>query len=84
VAAKPLAGDVEASVRFYFRTRRRADWDNHHKLWIDALNGIAYDSQIRGATVAVAHEAIRGSRSLSRRYDMQNRQPFPRAGGFFN
>jgi Holliday junction resolvase RusA-like endonuclease len=62
LATKPRAGDVEASVRLYFGTRRRADWDNHHKLWIDALNGIAYDSQIRRANVAVAHEAIRGSR----------------------
>jgi Holliday junction resolvase RusA-like endonuclease len=47
------------SVTLYFGTKRRADWDNHHNLWVDALNGISYedDSQIKWATVAVAYEA---------------------------
>jgi Holliday junction resolvase RusA-like endonuclease len=45
------------SVTLYFGTRRRADWD-HYKLWIDALNGIAYeyDSQIKQVTVALAYD----------------------------
>ena len=45
---KPIDGDVEVSVRFFFSTRRRADLDNFNKLWADALTGIVYqdDSQI--------------------------------------
>jgi Holliday junction resolvase RusA-like endonuclease len=55
---KPLTGDIEVSVTLYFGTKRRADWDNFHKLSCDALSGIAYedDSQIRQVTVALAYD----------------------------
>jgi Holliday junction resolvase RusA-like endonuclease len=55
---KPLTGDIDLSVTLYFGTKRKADWDNFHKLNCDALNGIAYedDSQIKRATVAVAYD----------------------------
>ena len=44
----PLEGEVEATVHFYFGTKRKADNDNFNKLWQDALNGIVYidDHQI--------------------------------------
>jgi Holliday junction resolvase RusA-like endonuclease len=58
---KPLAGDIDVSITLYFGTRRRADWDNFHKLSMDALSGIAYedDSQIKQATVALAYDKER-------------------------
>lgn len=45
---KPLTGDVEVSITFYFATKRRRDLDNQNKLVLDALTEIAYadDSQI--------------------------------------
>ncbi len=55
---KPLKGKVRMHVTLYFGTKRKADWDNFHKLSGDALNGIPYkdDSQIRQMTVALAHD----------------------------
>jgi crossover junction endodeoxyribonuclease RusA len=55
---KPLKGEVRMHVTLYFGTKRRADWDNFHKLSCDALNGIAYedDSQIKQVTVALAYD----------------------------
>src|SRR6476620_6696935 len=57
----PLKGEVRMPVTLYFDTKRRADWDNVHKLSCDALNGIAYedDSQIRQVTVALAYDKQR-------------------------
>ena len=48
-----LQGEIEITIRLYFRDKRRRDWDNFHKLTMDALNGIVYkdDSQIKKATV---------------------------------
>jgi Holliday junction resolvase RusA-like endonuclease len=45
---KPLEGDVEPEIALYFGTKRKADWDNFHKLSGDALTGIVYhdDSQV--------------------------------------
>jgi Holliday junction resolvase RusA-like endonuclease len=45
---KPIAGEVELSIYFYFKTKHRRDLDNQNKLVLDALNGIVYedDSQI--------------------------------------
>jgi crossover junction endodeoxyribonuclease RusA len=44
----PIADDLDVSIRFYFKTKRRRDLDNQNKLVLDALTGIAYedDSQI--------------------------------------
>ena len=45
---KPMEGDVELWVTFYFKTKRKRDLDNANKLWQDALAGVVYhdDSQI--------------------------------------
>ena len=37
---KPLKGEVRMHVTLYFGTKRRADWDNFHKLSCDALAGL--------------------------------------------
>lgn len=45
---KPLDGDLELWVTFFYGTKRKRDLDNSNKLWQDALTGIVYhdDSQI--------------------------------------
>jgi len=50
---KLLTGDLEITIRLYFGTKRKYDWDNFHKLSMDALTGIVWqdDSQIQRATV---------------------------------
>ncbi len=50
---KPLDGDVSIAIDLYFGTKRRCDWDNFHKLSMDALTGIVWedDSQIQMAIV---------------------------------
>lgn len=50
---KILTGDIEVIIRLYFGTKRKCDWDNFHKLSMDALTGIVWadDSQIQRATV---------------------------------
>ncbi len=37
---KPLEGDAEIDIALYFGTKRKTDWDNFHKLSMDALTGI--------------------------------------------
>lgn len=58
---KPLLGPVLLEITLYLGTKRKADWDNFHKISMDALSGIVYedDSQITDATV-------------HRRYDKDN------------
>ena len=50
---KPLDEELQIVVDIYFGTKRRADWDNFHKLSMDAMTGIVWedDSQIQKATV---------------------------------
>lgn len=50
---KIIKGDVEIFVDIYFGTKRKCDWDNFHKLSMDALTGIVWedDSQVQKATV---------------------------------
>jgi len=50
---KPSSKDIEIWVTLYFGTKRKSDWDNFHKLSMDALTGIVWvdDSQIQRATV---------------------------------
>jgi Holliday junction resolvase RusA-like endonuclease len=45
---KPTAMNLNVSISFYFKTKRRRDLDNQNKLVLDALTGIVYedDSQI--------------------------------------
>jgi Holliday junction resolvase RusA-like endonuclease len=49
----PLSGPLAIAVTIYFPTKRRCDWDNFHKLSMDALTGIVWedDSQIEEARV---------------------------------
>lgn len=46
--AEPLTGDLDVSIRFFFKTKRKRDLDNQNKLVLDALSSIVYedDSQI--------------------------------------
>ena len=50
---KMLEGDVEIDIKLYFGTKRKSDWDNFHKVSMDALSGIVWvdDVQIQKATV---------------------------------
>lgn len=50
---KPLTGPLTVVISTYHDTHRKNDWDNFHKLSMDALSGIVYDddSQIEKAVV---------------------------------
>lgn len=58
---KPLEGDIELWVTFYFATKRKRDLDNANKLWQDALAGIVYldDSQIAHLHLERAYDAMK-------------------------
>jgi crossover junction endodeoxyribonuclease RusA len=49
-----LEEDLMIVVKLYFKDKRKRDWDNYHKLSMDALTGIVWkdDSQIVYATVS--------------------------------
>lgn len=51
--ADPTPDPVEIEVKLYFGTKRKSDWDNFHKLSMDALTDVVWidDSQIQKATV---------------------------------
>lgn len=55
-----MHGELEIHIRIYFGTKRKADWDNFHKLSMDALTGIVWedDSQIRRATVELFYDKL--------------------------
>lgn len=50
---KTLNEDIDIDVTYYFPDKRRRDWDNFGKLWMDAGTGIIWvdDSQIINAYV---------------------------------
>lgn len=50
---EPLKEKLEINIQLYFPQKREYDWDNFHKLSMDALTGIVWidDSQIQKATV---------------------------------
>lgn len=50
---RPTSEPIVIGVKLFFGTKRKADWDNFHKLSMDALTGIIWvdDSQIQKATV---------------------------------
>ncbi len=54
----PLEDQVALNIRLYFGTKRRSDWDNFHKLSMDALTGIVLidDSQIMEARVTKLYD----------------------------
>jgi crossover junction endodeoxyribonuclease RusA len=50
---KVMSYELKIRIRLYFGDRRKRDWDNYHKLSMDALTGIVWedDSLIQEATV---------------------------------
>lgn len=50
---EPISEAVEAHITLYFGDKRKRDWDNFHKLSMDALEGIVLvnDNQIQVAHV---------------------------------
>ena len=52
-----LEGDVKIEISLYFGDKRKRDWDNFHKLTMDALTGIVWqdDSQVKEATIKVLY-----------------------------
>ena len=57
---KPLSKDIAIKIKIFFGTKRKSDWDNFHKLSMDALTGIVWedDSQIRRATVELDYDKL--------------------------
>lgn len=53
-----LTGPLEIWIELFFGTKRVHDWDNFHKLSMDALTGIVWedDSQIEEAHVSKRYE----------------------------
>lgn len=58
---KIIENPLIISVRLYFEDNRKADWDNFHKVSMDALTGIVWndDSQIMEATVSKYYDKAR-------------------------
>lgn len=55
---KILTGDIAISIKLHFGDKRKRDWDNFHKLSMDALSGIVWedDGQITMATVYKSYD----------------------------
>ncbi|WP_423066049.1 RusA family crossover junction endodeoxyribonuclease [Devosia sp. CN2-171] len=55
---EPLKGPLSITVTIYLPTKRRSDWDNFHKLSMDALSGIVWedDSQKQDARVLKSYD----------------------------
>ena len=49
----PLSQELNLEIHLYFGDERIRDWDNYHKISMDALTGVIWedDSQIQRATV---------------------------------
>lgn len=49
----PFSQELEISIKIYKERKHKYDWDNFHKLSMDALTGIVWedDSQVQKATV---------------------------------
>lgn len=58
---KPIKGECEVWITLYFGTLRKCDWDNFHKLSMDALSGIVWEGD---SQIVEAH--------VSKRYDKKN------------
>ena len=50
---KPTSNTIEIHIKLFFGDKRVRDWDNFHKISMDALTGIIWedDVQIQKATV---------------------------------
>ncbi len=55
---KPYKGSLEVWVTIYFGSKRKCDWDNFHKLSMDALSGVVWvdDEQIIEAHVSKRYD----------------------------
>ena len=55
---KPSNDLLEIDIKIFFGDKRKRDWDNFHKLSMDALTGIIWedDSQIKKATVELFYD----------------------------
>lgn len=40
---EPIATSLKIAVTLFFGTKRKVDWDNYHKLTMDALTGIVWE-----------------------------------------
>lgn len=58
---KPLIGPLELEIRVFLPTKRKTDWDNLHKLSMDALTGIVWedDSQIEKVTIIKGYDKLK-------------------------
>jgi crossover junction endodeoxyribonuclease RusA len=50
--------ELQIAIKLFFGDKRKRDWDNYHKLSMDALTGIVWedDSQIKLATVSTHYD----------------------------
>lgn len=55
---KMLEGDLVIEIAIYFGDKRKRDWDNFHKLTMDALTGIVWvdDHQIKKAEINLFYD----------------------------
>jgi len=55
---KILEYDIEIEIKLFYGTKRKIDWDNFHKLSMDAMEGIVFmnDSQIKKSTVIMGYD----------------------------
>lgn len=55
---KPLTEEIAVLIRLFFKDHRLRDFDNWHKISLDALTGIVWDddSQIKKATIEMHHD----------------------------
>lgn len=58
---KPLQRELEVWITLYFGTKRKSDWDNFHKISMDALSGIVWVDDVQ---IIESH--------VSKRYDKKN------------
>lgn len=55
---KILESDLAIQIAIYFGDKRKRDWDNFHKLTMDALTGIVWidDHQIKKAEIKLFYD----------------------------
>lgn len=55
-----LTCQLRVAIQLYHKTKRKSDWDNFHKLSMDAMSGLVYedDSQIQFATVSKGYDPV--------------------------
>lgn len=53
-----MVDDLKIAITLFHGTKRKMDWDNFHKISMDAMTGLVYqdDSQIRMATVMQSYD----------------------------